>query len=216
MLKKSQVLILVLLMFFSSYGQEKKEEDSPEENKLEEVIVTGTKTIRKLSSLPLPALIITQKEIESSNSTRLSEILNEQSGLITIPDFGGGEGIQLQGLDSQYTLILIDGLPIIGRFGGTLDINRFSTGNIKQIEIVKGASSSLYGSEAIGGVINIITKEPLKGFQGDLSYYTGSNNTNDANVLLNYKNNNIGFNLFANSYKSDGYDLNNSDEFNTA
>ncbi len=215
MLKKSQGLILALLMFFSSYGQEKQEEDSPEENKLEEVIVTGTKTIRKLSSLPLPALIITQKEIESSNSTRLSEILNEQSGLITIPDFGGGEGIQLQGLDSQYTLILIDGLPIIGRFGGTLDINRFSTGNIKQIEIVKGASSSLYGSEAIGGVINIITKEPLKGFQGDLSYYTGSNNTNDANVLLNYKNNNIGFNLFANSYKSDGYDLNNSDEFNT-
>ena len=77
---------------------------------LEEVIVTGTKTIRKLSSLPLPALIITQKDIENSNSTRLPEILNEQAGLIIISDFGGSEGIQVQGLDSQYTLILIDGL----------------------------------------------------------------------------------------------------------
>ena len=215
MLNKNKVLIFALLIVFSSYGQEKQKNDSTVENELEEVIVTGTKTIRKLSSLPLPALIITQKDIEKSNSTRLSEILNEQAGLITIPDFGGGEGIQLQGLDSQYTLILIDGLPIIGRSAGTLDINRFSTGNIKQIEIVKGASSSLYGSEAIGGVINIITKRPAEGFESDLSYYTGSNNTNDANLLMNYKKNKIGFTLFTNSYKSDGYDLDENDELNT-
>ena len=187
MLNKSQVLIFALLIVFSSNGQEKQRNDSIVENVLEEVIVTGTKTIRKLSSLPLPALIITQKDLENSNSTRLSEILNEQAGLIIISDFGGSEGIQVQGLDSQYTLILIDGLPIIGRSAGTLDINRFSTGNIKQIEIVKGASSSLYGSEAIGGVINIITKKPVEGFESDLSYYTGSNNTNDANFLMQKK-----------------------------
>ena len=187
MFKRHKLLFLTILIVFSSYSQEKQLNDSINQNILKEVIITGTKTIRNLSSLPLPALIITQKEIENSNSTRLSEILNEQAGLITIPDFGGGEGIQLQGLDSQYTLILIDGLPIIGRSAGTLDINRFSTGNIKQIEIVKGASSSLYGSEAIGGVINIITKRPVEGFDSDLSYYIGSNNTNDTNLLVNYK-----------------------------
>ena len=215
MFKRHKLLFLTILIVFSSYSQEKQLNDSINQNILKEVIITGTKTIRNLSSLPLPALIITQKEIENSNSTRLSEILNEQAGLITIPDFGGGEGIQLQGLDSQYTLILIDGLPIIGRSAGTLDINRFSTGNIKQIEIVKGASSSLYGSEAIGGVINIITKRPVEGFDSDLSYYIGSNNTNDANLLVNYKKNKIGFTLFANSYKSDGYDLDENDELNT-
>ena len=207
--------IIFILIFISSNAQEKRLNDSLAPNNLNEVIITGTKTIRSLSSLPLPAQIITKKEIENSNSIRLSEILNEQSGLITIPDFGGGEGIQLQGLDSQYTLILIDGLPIIGRSAGTLDINRFATGNIKQIEIVKGASSSLYGSEAIGGVINIITQKPVEGFDSDLSYYIGSNNTNDANLFLNYKKNKTGFTLFANSYNSNGYDLNKNDELNT-
>ena len=72
-------------------------------------------------------------------------------------NFIGGEGVQMQGLDSEYTLVLIDGVPLIGRSAGTLDLSRLSVGNIKQIEIVKGASSSLYGSEALGGVINIIT-----------------------------------------------------------
>ena len=215
MFKSIQLLFIALITVFSSRGQEKKQNDSINLNKLEEVIITGTKTIRILSSLPLPAQIISQTEIENSNSTRLTEILNEQLGLITVPDFGGGEGIQLQGLDSQYTLILIDGLPIIGRSAGTLDINRFTSGNIKQIEIVKGASSSLYGSEAIGGVINIITKEPSEGLNADLNYLISSNNTNDGNLSFNYKKNKAGFSLYANSYKSDGYDLDDSDEFNT-
>ena len=112
-------------------------------------------------------------------------------------------------------MILIDGLPIIGRSAGTLDVNRFTSGNIKQIEIVKGASSSLYGSEAIGGVINIITKEPSEGLNADLNYLISSNNTNDGNLSFNYKKNKAGFSLYANSYNSDGYDLNDSDEFNT-
>ena len=66
----------------------------------------------------------------------------------------------MQGLDSQYTLILIDNQPIVGRSAGTLDLDRISVGNIQQIEIVRGASSSLYGNEALAGVINIITKDP--------------------------------------------------------
>ena len=170
MYKRLILLVTGFITIFSSNAQKQQVNDSINVNKLEEVIISGTKTIRNLSSLPLPAEIISQTEIENSNSTRLTEILNEQLGLITVPDFGGGEGIQLQGLDSQYTLILIDGLPIIGRSAGTLDINRFTSGNIKQIEIVKGASSSLYGSEAIGGVINIITKEPSEGLNADLNY----------------------------------------------
>ena len=82
-------------------------------------------------------------------------------GLITVDDFGGVKGIQMQGLDSQYTLILIDNQPIVGRSAGTLDLDRISVGNIQQIEIVRGASSSLYGNEALAGVINIITRKAL-------------------------------------------------------
>ena len=103
------------------------------------------------------ASIIKKEEIEKTNATRLSDIINEELGLITVSDFGGAEGIQMQGLDSEYTLILIDNQPLVGRLAGTLDLNRISVGNVKQIEIVRGPSSSLYGNNAFAGVVNIIT-----------------------------------------------------------
>ena len=153
----------LLILFFSSKLMAQfdviSEQNSDSLQELEEVIISATRTERQLSSLPLNAQLIAQNEIETINAVRLTDILAEQTGLITVPDFGGGEGIQMQGLDSQYTLILIDGFPLIGRSAGTLDINRLTVGNIEQIEIIKGASSSLYGNEALGGVINIVTKK---------------------------------------------------------
>ena len=184
-------------------------------NHLNEILITATRTYRQLSSLPLPAQLISKKEIQSVNSLRLSDILNEQTGLITVPDFGGGEGIQLQGLDSQYTLILIDGVPLIGRSAGTLDISRISVGNIKQVEIVKGASSSLYGSEALGGVINIITENPKYGFKGNVNSRIGSFNTYDTGLNLGYRKDKFSLSTFINNFKSDGYDLNKNDALNT-
>ena len=159
--------------------------------------------------------IIKKKDIEKTNASRLSDIINEELGLITVSDFGGGEGIQMQGLDSQYTLILIDNQPIIGRSAGTLDLDRISVGNIKQVEIVRGASSSLYGNEALAGVINIITDEPKKGFNGSLSSSYETHNTLDNNISLSYSNKNFKSTFFVNKYSSDGYDLNQNDELNT-
>lgn len=190
-------------------------QDSTKVESLEEVIISATRTYRQLSSLPLPAHLISKKEIQRVNSFRLSDILNEQTGLITVPDFGGGEGIQLQGLDSQYTLILIDGAPLIGRSAGTLDVSRITVGNIKQIEIVKGASSSLYGSEALGGVINIITENPKYGFNGNIYSRIGSFETYDTGANIGYKKNKLAVNGFINNFRSDGYDLNESDITNT-
>ncbi|MGY0427361.1 MAG: TonB-dependent receptor plug domain-containing protein, partial [Polaribacter sp.] len=144
MILNNKYFLFYFLLFLvsTSFSQENKviTKDATKIENLDEIIITATRTIRQLSSLPLPAQIIAKKDIKRSNSIRLNDILNEQTGLITIPDFGGGEGIQLQGLDSQYTLILVDGVPLIGRLAGTLDIRRITVGNIKQIEIVKGAS----------------------------------------------------------------------------
>lgn len=95
---------------------------------------------------------------------RLNEVLSEQTG-INILDDPHGQGIQIQGFDPAYTLILIDGLPLIGRSTGILELSRITTNNIDRIEIVKGPTSSLYGSEAMAGVVNIITAEPAKGFR---------------------------------------------------
>ena len=184
-------------------------------NKLNEVIITATKTERVLSSLPLNASVVNKFEIEKTNATRLSDVINEELGLITVSDFGGGEGIQMQGLDSEYTLVLIDNQPLVGRQAGTLDLNRVSVGNIKQIEIVRGPSSSLYGNNAFAGVINIITDEPKVGFNGQVSSSYETHNTTDSNILLSYKNKDFNGSVFFNKYSSDGYDLLEDDGLNT-
>jgi len=184
-------------------------------NNLDEIIITATKTERILSSLPLNVSIIKKSDIEKTNATRLSDVINEELGLITVSDFGGGEGIQMQGLDSEYTLVLIDNQPLIGRSAGTLDLNRISVGNIKQIEIVRGPSSSLYGNNAFAGVINIITEEPKTGLKGNLISTYETHNTFDKNILFSYKKNNFYSSVFFNNYSSDGYDLIEDDGLNT-
>ncbi len=213
---KSIFIIVVFVPFFClSQQQVEKSNDTIITQYLNEVVVTATQTIRQLSSLPLPVQIIAKKELKETGSTRLDAILNEQTGLITVSEFVGGEGIQMQGLDSQYSLILIDGVPLIGRSAGTLDVSRVSVGNIKQIEVVKGASSSLYGSKALAGVINIITDTPKNGFNGDLSYRYGTFNTHDTNITLGYRKEKFAIQSFINRNSSDGYQFLNAADLNT-
>ncbi|MBZ4041892.1 TonB-dependent receptor [Flavobacterium hibisci] len=205
-----KIILFTLFVFCQITIAQQMQKDSIETNELSEVkVTTATRTERVISSLPLPMTIITAETIIKSGVTRLNEILNEQTGIILIPDESGFEGIQMQGLDAAYTMILIDGVPLVGRSSGVLDLSRVSVGNIERIEIVKGASSALYGSEAMGGVINVITKKPKKDmFSGSLSYRYATFNTNDANANLLWKKKKLSANLFANFYATDGYDLN--------
>lgn len=180
------------------------------------MIVTATKTLRQLSTLPLPANLITKEEIFKSSSSKLSDIIDDQPGIFVVPDFGGGNGIQIQGLDSQYTLLLIDGAPIIGRQSGTLDLDRISIGNIEQVEIIKGSSSSLYGTDAIGGVVNLITSKTKDSISSDASYKISTFNTNDISInfgKISQKGHNLNF--YLNSFNSDGYSLNENSIPNT-
>jgi len=209
--------VITLFLGFTTQAQRHylAENDTLTVEALEEVMVTATRTIRQLSSLPLPAQIISKSDIENSNTTKLNELLSEQTGLLTVPDYGGGEGIQMQGMDAQYTLILIDGMPLVGRSAGTLDLSRVSVGNVRQVEIVKGASSSLYGSDALGGVINILTAVPKDGFQGRIQHRMGTFHTHDTGATLQYQQGKIGLTAFINRYSSDGYDLRDHEILNT-
>ncbi len=210
-LNKNYISLFFLLNFsVLTFSQQEKKKDTTDIEALEEVVITATRTIRQLSSLPMPVQLISKADIRKSNSLRLADILNEQTGLITVPDFGGGEGIQIQGLDAQYTLILIDGVPLVGRSAGTLDLNRITVGNIKQIEIVKGASSSLYGSEALGGVINIITETPKYGFKGEVNLRSGSFGTTDIAASISNREDKLGVSFFVNRFNSDGFDFDTS------
>jgi len=100
----------------------------------------------------------------------------------------------------------LDGEPLVGRTAGTLELSRLAVANIKQIEIVKGPSSSLYGSEALAGVVNIITERP-NGTKGSFSARYGTNQTSDLAGNLSMKTKKSGFNLFLNRYASGGYDF---------
>lgn len=176
---------------------------------LDEVIVTATRTQRQLSSLPLPVTLIGKKKILQSGTVRLNEILNEQTGIITVADESGFQGVQIQGIASDYILILMDGVPLVGRSAGNFDLSRLTVGNIKQIEVVKGPSSSLYGSEALGGVINIITEKPTSDvLAGNASYRIGTFSQQDINIDIKQGFKKFRYGFFANRFSSNGYDLN--------
>lgn len=212
-LNKNNILFYFLLFFCAlSVAQEQveNEKDSIFIENLDEVIVTATRTVRQLSSLPLPVTLISKKQLQQTGVTRLNEILNEQTGIIMTPDatIGGGEGVQIQGIASDYILVLIDGVPVVGRSSGNLDLSRFAIGNIKQIEVVKGPSSSLFGSEALGGVINIITEKPTsENISGQVSHRAATFNNQNTNLSLNQRTKKIGYSIFADRLSTDGYDL---------
>src|SRR6478735_6413850 len=111
--------------------------DTAKSKKLKEVVVTATRTARNLMQLPMPVTTISNKEIKNRGMVRLNEILNEQTGLSVLSD-AHGQGIQIQGFSPYYTMIMLDGMPLIGRTTGILDLTRITTNNIDKIEIVKG------------------------------------------------------------------------------
>ncbi|CAL2080015.1 TonB-dependent receptor [Tenacibaculum sp. 190524A05c] len=210
--------ILIVISIIPSFSQENRKKDSLD-NKLDEVIVTATRTKRQLSSVPMPVTLISKKQIFQTGSTRLRDIILEQTGLVMVSDFGNSEGVQMQGVDADYTLILVNGLPLIGRTSGNIDLNRLSINNIKQIEIVKGPSSSLYGSEALGGVINIITENPKDGVtKGSVSYMSRiqAREELDINANLTYGKNRFGIDAGINLNSGGAYDLSPGDNSNTA
>lgn len=172
------------------------------------VVVTASRTRKELEDVSVPITVIQDDEIAMSGSLRLSDILDEQVGLNLVSDHG--TGIQVQGFDPDYTLIMIDNQPVIGRTAGTLDLTRLAVGDVKQIEMVKGPSSALWGSDALAGVINIITEKGSKPFSWDVTSRYGTHNSYDASSNMTFKKNNLNGKLFANINSSDGYDLNES------
>jgi outer membrane receptor for ferrienterochelin and colicins len=202
---KSRVILLSFLA--AALAGVAQSTDSLISKDLETIVVTATRNERQMGALPMPVTLIPKVNIQTMGSVRLTDVLTEQTGLVVVPQVNGqGNGLQLQGFNPDYTLILIDGEPFVGRTTGTLELSRISVGNIKQIEIVKGPSSSLYGSEALAGVINIITERPAGTKVGLYSRY-GSNNTLDLNADVSLSNDKVGFYAFANRYSTNGYDL---------
>ncbi|MRG44548.1 TonB-dependent receptor [Chitinophaga sp. SYP-B3965] len=142
---------------------------------LQEVVVTATRNEQLVNKVPIPVTIINKQQLQRMGAVLLQQVLAEQTGLFITSNHG--TGVQMQGLESQYTLILLDGEPLVGRTAGTLDLSRIMVSNIERIEIIKGPVSSLYGSDALAGVINIITRGQQKEAYSSIGGRYGSNNT---------------------------------------
>ena len=126
---------------------------------LDEVVVTGTGTEHFLKDAPVQTEVINRKMLESYGGSSLEEILSSLSASFDFNQSDMGSQMQVGGLGNDYILVLIDGKKIHGDVGGQNNLGLIDPARIDKIEIVKGASSTLYGSDAMAAVINIITKK---------------------------------------------------------
>lgn len=138
----------------ATYGCAQKKAET-----LPEVVITATGTASLLRDVPVETQVITRKMIESYGGKSVEEILGGLTSSFAFNEGDMGSQTQLGGLGNGYILILVDGKRLHGDNGGENDLGLIDPHNIEKIEIVKGAQSALYGSDAIAGVVNIITKK---------------------------------------------------------
>ncbi|OZG75531.1 ferric-rhodotorulic acid transporter [Hahella sp. CCB-MM4] len=128
------------------------------------VVVTGTKSEKLLSDSPVKTEVVTREDIKANHARDVKEALEDIPGLMLKRIHGkSGYEVWLQGLDSNRVKVLIDGEPVAASTGSSVDVTQISSLDIERIEVVKGATSALYGSSAMGGVINIITRPADQG-----------------------------------------------------
>lgn len=177
---------------------------------LDEVVLTANKYPNKTSLTGKVVTIITQEQLERSGGKDLSQLLTEQTGILiggANSNAGKDKSVYLRGAGVDHTLITIDGIPVYdpSGIGSNFDIRNLPLSNIERIEILKGSQSTLYGSDAIAGVINIITRKSSKesiGGNALLSY--GSNETVRTNAGIHGRSGKIDYNAALSFHNTKG------------
>ncbi len=169
---------------------------------LDEIVSVGTKSEKSVEDQTTHVEVITSETIENSGASNLSEVLNAAPWLYVAPS---GKTISIRGMGHSDTLLLIDGKRVNGEFSKTYELERIASGMIERIEILKGSSALLYGSDAMGGVINIITKKPSdETVSGNISMVGGSDKAG-ADLFVSGKEEKLSYSLYANYLNRDAY-----------
>ena len=174
-----QRLLTALLMggiiATGAYAQAEKgdsDDMTKKTHELNPVVVTGTGTHQRLKNTPSPVSVITANEIKRAGITDFQQALTMMVPSLSFRPNAMGSYLMMNGLSNKHVLILVNGRKVTGDITGNIDLNQIDMTRIKRIEVLNGAASSLYGSDAIGGVINIITNEPkdVVAFSSNSSY----------------------------------------------
>ena len=182
-------------------------------------VTTATKTEKKIEGVSASVIVIDEEAIEKMGASNLGDIISRTPGLTrqygTFPSASSKSksSVSLRGMGATGTLFLIDGERLAGEVKNPYDLDRIPASQIERIEIVKGPMSTLYGADAVGGVINIITKQPKEGFQGSFGIKTGSNTdgegkNHDIDLNLRGKKDKFKYSFYVNGLKSTPYTQN--------
>lgn len=175
---------------------------------LDEFVVTGTRAPRLLKESPVQTHVITSKDIERSDATDIQDLLQQvMPGIEFSYAMNQQTHMNFGSFGGQSVLFLVDGERLSGETMDDVDFSRIDMSNVDHVEIVRGASSALYGSNAGGGVINIITKKPETHWHGDAGFRAGKHNDRRYNFGLTYKGNRISNSLSAMASRIDSYDV---------
>ncbi len=167
----------------------------------------GHRSEKTLKNVPVLTQVISAQQMLNLGITNVTEALQNMVPGLDVNHFGTRTSITLQGMDAKYVLFLVDGERIAGEVNGDIDYSMLNMENIDRIEVIKGASSSLYGSNAIGGVINIITKRITESFDG--KFYSRYSKYNEliSGGGISLKKGIIGSRTSLNYSRTDGYDI---------
>ncbi len=189
-----------------------QQQDSSKAKQLDEVVITANKFPQKLSSTGKVLTVINRDYLEKNTGRTLAQVLNEQAGLVVNgaqAPLGTNQLVYMRGAGTANTLILIDGVPANDASGVTaeFDINHFAIDQIERVEILKGAQSVLYGSDAVAGVINIITKKQgsNKPIGANATLAGGSYGTFKASAGIGGSTKAFNYNLQYTRLQSDGF-----------
>ena len=152
-----------------------------------ELVVTATRRERNLKNVPITVQVITAEEIQKSQAPDFQSFLENEFSGINFTNEGGMPNINMMGFGGKYVLFLMDGERMAGETFDNIDYDRIDLENIERIEVIKGASSSLYGSNALGGVINIITKDAQKPLELSANYLYNTQEDHKTNLSVGTK-----------------------------
>ena len=181
--------ILPLVMLFSICTVAQVENDTIKKEKkteeLEEVRVQSTRTTRTIRNTPTRIETIDAEELEEKSNMKpanVSMVLHESTGLQVqqTSATSGNASIRVQGLDGRYTQLLKDGYPNFGNFASGLSILEIPPLDLKQVEVIKGPASTLFGGGAIAGVVNFISKTPKE--KGEFNFIINQSNIGQSNI----------------------------------